>query len=159
MTDETTSSVAEPTPRKISLKCALILWGVIVVVGLVGWTWKSMECERIAAQSAKALGEQIAVSARDQAHTISVFGSNLVGRQDWETIQDYADQVVKQDSIAYVAIVDQKGVSVIHTNRSLRGKQFVGPAAGGDVVDGSEHVMSYTKQIATVHVGVKAGPR
>ena len=129
----------------------LIFLAIIIIAWAVTWGWKSVECSR-------QIRTRTTELAQDTAHAISVFGSKQIIAGNWGDLQSFADDLVREKPLAYVAIVNAKGVAVVHTNRSLRDQPFAEPKNTRSTVNASVPVMNLTKQAATVWVGAKIGP-
>ena len=129
----------------------LIFLAIIIVAWFVTWAWKSVECNRqIRARTSEL--------AQDTAHAIAVFGGKQIIAGNWGDLQTFADDLVSEKPLAYVAIVNTKGVAVVHTNASLRVQPFEEPKNTRRVVNASVPVMNLTKQAATVWVGANTRP-
>ena len=129
----------------------LIFLAIIIIAWAVTWGWKSVECSR-------QIRTRTTELAQDTAHAISVFGSKQIIAGNWGDLQSFADDLVREKPLAYVAIVNAKGVAVVHTNRSLRDQPFAEPKNTRSMVNASVPVMNLTKQAATVWVGANIGP-
>ena len=129
----------------------LIFLAIIVIAWLVTWAWKSVECGRQVKTRTTEL-------AQDTAHATAVFGGKQIIAGNWGDLQDFAEDLVKEKPLAYVAIVNPEGVAVVHTNASLRGKPFAEPKDTRRTVNASVPVMNLTKRAATVWVGANTGP-
>ena len=129
----------------------LIFLAIIIIAWGVTWGWKSVECGR-------QIRTRTTELAQDTAHAISVFGSKQIIAGNWGDLQSFAEDLVKEKPLAYVAIVNTKGVAVVHTNRSLRDQSFEEPRNTRSTVNASVPVMNLTKQAATVWVGANIGP-
>ena len=129
----------------------LIFLAIIIIAWAVTWGWKSVECSRqIRARTSEL--------AQDTAHAIAVFGSKQIIAGNWGDLQTFADDLVREKPLAYVAIVNTEGVAVVHTNAGFRNKPFAEPKNTRNMVNASVPVMNLTKQAATVWVGVNTGP-
>ena len=145
--------------RKITMKWALLLIELALLAGLVLWMLKAFELRGFARNYDSAMREQASQTAQVTARSIATFGNRQIVQADWGALQDAADQVVSQKPLAYVAILDAKGIAVVHTNGSQRGKKLSeGPPTEG-VIEASVPAMSATSQVATVRVGVNIGQR
>ena len=129
----------------------LIFLAIIIIAWAVTWGWKSVECSR-------QIRTRTTELAQDTAHAISVFGSKQIIAGNWGDLQSFADDLVREKPLAYVAIVNAKGVAVVHTNASLRDQPFAEPKNTRRMVNASVPVMNLTKQAATVWVGANIGP-
>lgn len=145
--------------RKITMKWALLLVELALLVGLVLWALKSFELRNLAGQADAALRAQATQAAQVTARSIATFGNTQIVQKDWGALQVAADELVSQRPLAYVAIADEKGIAVVHTNRGLRGKRLSdGPVTEG-LIEASVPAMSATSQVATVRVGVSVRQR
>ncbi|HET6457040.1 MAG TPA: hypothetical protein VFI02_21790 [Armatimonadota bacterium] len=129
----------------------LIFFVIIILAFGAMWGWKSIECGR-------QIRDRTTELAQDTAHAISVFGSKQIIAGNWGDLQSFAEDLVKEKPLAYVAIVNAKGVAVVHTNASLRDQPFAEPKNTRSMVNASVPVMNLTKQAATVWVGANIGP-
>jgi len=145
--------------RKITMKWALLLVEVALLAVLVLWALKSFELRSFARNADSAMREQATQTAQVTARSIATFGNRQIVQQDWVGLQDAADQVVSQKPLAYIAIVDAKGIAVVHTNGSLRGKKLSREPVTEGVIEASIPAMSATSQVATVRVGVNVKQR
>ena len=144
--------------RKMTLRWVLILLGVVVVAGLVLWALKALECGRIAADCRERLRESTAQCAEDVARAIAVVGNRQIVDARFESLQDYADNLVRHKPIAYIAIVDVSGKAVVHTDRKLLGKPWKAPEQDGKTVTAWVPVMDYTNRVGAVYVGAAYAP-
>ncbi len=101
------------------------------------------------------LEKSLSYSAINTAKAIAIFGNRQIIAQNWQLLQDYADNLVKNEPLTYIAIVDVKNRARVHTNRRFIGKELPSPSETSDVIEVSVPVMDYTKQVAAVRVGVK----
>lgn len=140
--------------RKIALRWTLILALVLVMLGAYQWGSKALECRRVVGAAEKALNTCASRSAGNTARAVSIFANRQIVAKDWARLQEYADQLVGGGAIVYLAIVNPEGIAMVHTDRSLLGKEYVEPA-DESVAHASVPAMSLTKQVATVRVGVR----
>lgn len=145
--------------RKISLKWALLLLAVAIAAGLVAWGLQALRTRSVAQESDEALREQAVQTAQVTARSIATFGNRQIVQEDWGALQDAADELVSQRPLSYVAVVDQRGVAVVHTDRSLRGRRLPEPEEDGELAEASVPAMSATRQVATVRVGANIPQR
>jgi sensor histidine kinase regulating citrate/malate metabolism len=129
----------------------LILVGILVLGILVCWMWQSYKHGRIlrafAVQSATAL-----------ARTVETLASEEIASEDWDELQKHADRVVSSRPMAFVAIVNSDGISIVHTDRSLLGQKFEKPKLK-EIVCASSPVAVGGGQRAVVWVGVRIPDR
>ena len=144
--------------RRMTLRWTLILLLIAVLAGVYFWGSKALECRRVAGEAEQALKTCASESAGNTARAVSIFANRLIVTEDWAHLQEYADEIVGGGAITYVGIVNPDEVAVVHTDRSLLDKEFVEPS-NESVARASVPVMSLTKQVATVRVGVRYGPR
>ena len=134
---------------------AVVGWLIFIAIILMAWGgtygWKSIQCGR----QVRDRTDQLAQST---AHAIAVFGSTQVIAGDWGELQRYADDLVKEKPLAYVAIVNARGIAVVHTDGSFRGQRFEKPKTTRQFANASVPVMNLTKKEATVWVGANVGP-
>lgn len=142
--------------RRMTLRWTLILVLIVVLAGAYFWGSKALECARVAGEAEQALKTCASESADNTARAVSIFANRLIVTEDWAHLQEYADEVVGGGAIVYVAIVNPDGLAVVHTDRSLLNKEFVEPG-NKSIAHASVPVMSFTKQVATVRVGVRYG--
>jgi len=141
---------------RITLRWTLILMLIVALVCGYFWGTTALKCRRAVAQAEEALERCASESADNAARAVSIFANRQIVTEDWAHLQESADELVGGPSIKYLAIVDPKGIAVVHTDRSLLGKEFVEPE--DESLAGAEMpVMSRTKQVATVRVGVRYG--
>ena len=99
---------------------AAVGWLIFIVIILIAWGatwgWKSIECGR----QVKGRTTEL---AQDTAHAIAVFGSKQIIAGNWGDLQSFADDLVKEKPLAYVAIVNTKGVVFVSTNSITQGEQ------------------------------------
>ena len=145
--------------RTVSLKWLLVVVGVVAIVGIAAYGWKSSECNRMSEQYDNRLRESASRSAEMVGRAIGSFGNKQIVAGDWGVLQESADEMVKGESVVYVAILDREGVAVVHTDRSFRGGKFREPEGTKNAVHASIPVMSLTRQVATVRVGVNVSQR
>ena len=141
--------------KRISLRWTLILLGIVVLAGVILWAIKALECGSIASRCDQTVRNCTAQAAENMARAIAVVGNQQIADEKYESLQEYADELVKDKAVAYIAIVDTRGRAVVHTDRSLLRKKWREPKEGPGVVPVSVPVMRFTKQVATVHVGMK----
>jgi len=147
-----TSTMPQPSARHGRAAVAwLIFLAIIIVAWFVTWAWKSVECGRQVRTRTTEL-------AQDTAHATAVFGGKQIIAGNWGDLQSFAEDLVKEKPLAYVAIVNAKGVAIVHTDASLRDKPFAEPKDTRSVVNASVPVMNLTTQEATVWVGANTGP-
>lgn len=145
--------------RKITMKWALLLVELALLLGLVLWALKSFELGRFAGNANWALGVQTNQTAQVTARSIATFGNGQIVAKDWGALQTAADELVAQGPLAYVVIADQKGIAVVHTNRGLLGKKLSNALPlTVRVSEASIPAMSATSQVATIRVGVNLPP-
>ena len=147
-----TSTTTQPSTRHGRAAVGwLIFLAIILIAWFVTWAWKSVE-----------YGRQIRLCtselAQDTAHATAVFGSKQIIAGNWGDLQSFAEDLVKEKPLSYVAIVDTKGVAVVHTNASFHNKPFAEPKNTRGTVNASVPVMNLTRQAATVWVGANTGP-
>ncbi|MGB9587216.1 MAG: hypothetical protein ACPL7O_03465, partial [Armatimonadota bacterium] len=87
-------------------------------------------------------------------NAVATFGSERIAEKDWSELQTYADATVRNRVVAYIAIVDSKGIAVVHTDRSLLEQEFSQPREKA-VVSASAPVALDSDQAATVWVGIR----
>jgi len=145
--------------RSVSLKLLLVAVSVVAIVGIAAYWWKSAECDRMSEQYDQSRRESASRSAEMVGRAIGAFGNKQIVAGDWGVMQEYADELVKARSVAYVAILNREGVAVVHTDRSFRGGKFREPGKSENAVHASTPVMSLTRQAATVWVGVNVSQR
>jgi sensor histidine kinase regulating citrate/malate metabolism len=136
----------------IRFRWFLLALAIVILIAFAAWTWESWQCN-------KSLRAQASQSARNVAHVIAVFGSNQIVSGNWEALQDYANDLVREEPLAYVAIVNPTGIAVVHTDASLKGKPYPQAKDTSSVVNASVPVMRYTRQVAEVRVGVSIPER
>lgn len=153
MADETGIQKEGSMESKMRLKWVLVILAIVIITGAALWASKALECKRIAQERDEALSRYATECAEAVAIAVSVFGNKQINAESWDDLQRYADELVSKKSLAYVAIVDNAGVAVVHTNRSFRDSQFSSSAHAG-LVQASAPVMRLTEQSATVHVGM-----
>lgn len=78
---------------------------------------------------------------------------------DWGVMREYADEMVRVESVAHVAIVDRRDAAIVHTDGSFRGGMFREPRKTENAVRAQIPVTSLTRQVATIRVGVNVGQR
>jgi sensor histidine kinase regulating citrate/malate metabolism len=144
--------------RKITMRWALLFIEVALLLGLILWMLKAFELRRVTQDFDSALREQATQTAQVTARSIATFGNRQIVEKDWGALQEAADELVVQKPLAYVAIVDAKGIAVVHTDRSMRGRKLVALPESKGLVEASVPAMSATSQAGTVHVGVSAAP-
>jgi hypothetical protein len=145
--------------RSVSLKWLLVAVGVVAIVGIAAYWWKSSECDRMSEQYDQSLRESAFQSAEMVGRAIGTFGNKQIVAGDWGVLQEYADELVKVKPVPYVAILNREGVANVHTDRSFRGGKFREPEKTDNAVHASIPVMSLTRQVATIRVGVNVGQR
>ena len=145
--------------RSVSLKWLLVAVSVVAIVGIAAYWWKSSECHRMSAQSDQYLRDSASRSAQMVSRAIATFGNRQIVAGNWEALQEYADDLVRAKSVAYVAILDPGGVAVVHTNRSFKGSKLGEPGETENVAHASVPVMDLSRQVATIRVGVNVGQR
>ncbi len=145
--------------KKITLRWALLWVEVALLIGLVLWALKSFELRNYARTSDSILHEQSVQTAQVTARSIATFGNRQIVEKDWGALQAAADELVVQKPLAYVAIVDAKGIAVVHTNGSMRGKKLTKEPASESLIEASIPAMSATSQVGTVQVGVNVKKR
>ena len=141
--------------KRITLRWTLIILAVVIVAALILWAIKALECSSIASKCDQAIEKCTGQAAENMAATIAVVGNQQIADEKWESLQECADDLVRQKTVAYIAIVDPSGRAVVHTDRSLLRKKWQKPDEPADVVSASVPVMRFTEQVGTVHVGMK----
>ena len=129
----------------------LILVAIVILAWAVTWGMKSIQCSR-------EIRSRTSELAQDTAHATAVFGSKQIIAGNWGDLQSYAEDLVGEKPLSYVAIVNTQGIAVVHTNAGLRDKPFEAPMNSSRMVSASVPVMNLTKQAATVWIGVNTGP-
>lgn len=145
--------------RSVSLKWLLVAVSVVAIVGIAAYWWKSSECHRMSAQYDQYLRDSASRSAQMVGRAIGAFGNRQIVAGNREVMQEYADELVRAKSVAYVAILNREGIAVVHTNRSFKGSKFREPRETENAVNASVPVMNMTRQVATIQVGVNVGQR
>ncbi len=143
--------------RRITFRWALIFFVIAVLGGLAISVRESVQARRIQTQHRSEMTTQATRSAEAIARTIATFGNAQIVEGNWTDLQQYADEVVANSRVTYVAIVNRAGVTVVHTNRSFRGRAFTEPEDTAQVVHASVPAMSRTTQVATVWIAVNTG--
>ncbi len=156
MSDQTTGPTQPHglLQKRITLKWTLILLGAVVIAGAILWAIKAVECGSIARNNRTELTACANRAAENMARAIAVVGNRQIVEEEYDKLQDYADALVKDRSVAYIAIVGPSGKAVVHTNRSLLGETWTEPKGDSGVVTASAKVMDFTDQVATIYVGV-----
>ena len=145
--------------RNVSLKWLLVSVGLVAVMGIAAWWWQSSECHRMSAQYDQYLRESASRSAEMVGRAIGTFGNRQIVAGNWEVMQEYADELVRAKSVAYVAILNREGIAIVHTNRSFRGSKLREPRETENAANASVPVMNLTRQVATIQVGVNVNRR
>lgn len=147
-TEQSSGAERARTGRMVRLKSAFYFFAVLVIVFLAVLLVNSRNCRR-------EMNAQALASARSLAASVAIFGNRLIVDRSYSDLQDRCDELVQGSNIAYVAVSDAGGQIVVHTNREFRGrnKDDITPPAG--VAWASQSVMSRTKQVGTVYVGIR----
>ncbi len=145
--------------RMVSVKWLLVAVGIVAAMGIAAWLWQLSERDKISADFDQYLRESASQSAEMVGRAIATFGNKEIVAGNWDTVQEYADDLVRTRSVAYVAILNREGIAVVHTNRSFKGIKFHDPGKTGNAAHASVAVMNLTRQVATVHVGVNISQR
>ena len=140
--------------RRITLRWALILLILVILAGLVLWALKAFELRRVTSTYDSTLRTRAAQTAQVSAESIAVFGNRQIVQRDWGALQDAADELVTQKPLAYIAITDARGIAVVHTDRSMRGKKLPKQLETDGLAHARVPAMSMTRQAGTVWVGV-----
>ena len=143
--------------RRIRVKWVLVFLALGVLAGLSAWVLQTVLGRARESLYRSAMMTQAHESAEAVARSIAVFGNTQIVSGNWSDLQEYADETVQNERLAYIAIVNPAGVAVVHTNRSFRGKVFSEPKNTDKVVHASVPAMSRTRQAATVRVGLYTG--
>ena len=143
--------------RLITLRWALIFLAIAILGGLAISVRESVQARRQQAMYRSVIKAQSTQSAEAIARTIATFGNAQIVDSNWTDLQQYADEVVANSRVTYVAIANRAGVAVVHTNRSFRGKLIAETKDTAQVVHASVPAMSRTRQVATVWVALNTG--
>ena len=156
MSDQTTGPTQPQglLQKRITLKWTLILLGVIIIASAILWAIKAVECGSIAGSAQESLTTCASRAAQNMARAIAVVGNRQIVDEEYDKVQDYADSLVKDASVDYIAIVNSSGEAVVHTNRGLLGGRWTEPKSDSGIVTADARVMDFTDQVATVYVGM-----
>lgn len=165
MTDATAQPEARPSAmnRAIKLKFVLVIVGLLIVAALVALVAQYVGYSGEMARAREQLRESAETKASVVAHAVAVFGNKMIVTKEYNQLQDYADNLIASKDakdILYIAVVDQGGQAVVHTDRRYRGRPFsVETAEPGALTQASAKVMDLTKQAGTVYVGLRPDTR
>lgn len=165
MTDATTQPEAKPSvmDRPIKLKFVLVIAGLLIAAALVILVAQYVGHSGEMSLAREQLRESAETKASILAHAVSVFGNKMIVAKEYNQLQEYADNLIASKDakdILYIAVVDQGGQAVVHTDRRYRGRSFSGDIAEpGVLTQASAKVMDLTKQAGTVYVGLRADTR
>jgi sensor histidine kinase regulating citrate/malate metabolism len=132
----------------IRLKVAMWMVLVLALALVIVWLVQRTMCDF-------ALKAQSQQSARNLASTIATFANEDIRDRNYNDLQDYCDHLVRNDPIAFIAVVDAGGRVVVHTNRDFLGKKSEEIVQAAGVSEASIPVMYLTKRLGTVAVGVR----
>lgn len=150
MSNEETQKPTENARPPKMIKFKIAAWGLVVAVLALVLVWgvMSLKCNSI-------LRTQAEVAATDVATAISAFGAKDILARNYQDLASYADHLVGNQHIAFVAVIDAQDKVVVHTNREFVGKEAseLSPVRGA--IEASVPVMDLTKQSGEVRVGVR----
>ena len=146
-------TVDEVGGRNVSLKWFFISMGIVALLGIVSGLWQWSARSGMSAEYKLLMKDTSHQSALTVGRSIAAFGNKQIVAGNWEQLQEYADELVRANTLDYVAIVNQKGVAAVHTNRSYKGIKFAEPEDTDLSVHASVPAMNLTRQVGTISVG------
>jgi sensor histidine kinase regulating citrate/malate metabolism len=133
--------------RRVTLNTMAITLGIVILIGLISWA-------RVTIRSNREINDYAATTATCLAQSMAEFGRGDIVDRKWEQLQWHAENIAKTRQVAYIAVVDASGVSVVHTNRSLRGRPFT-RENGKNLMQASVSLTRQLHPVAVIWVGTR----
>lgn len=164
MSDNSALPKARPAfmDRPVKLKFVLVIVVVLILAAVVALAVQAVDHSREMSRVRKQALERAETTASVLAHAIAVFGNEMIVNKEYNQLQDYADNLISAKEcgdISYIAVVDNEGTAVVHTDRGFTGRPFSGAQGGEDAAQGAAKVMDLTRQVGTVYVGIRIEPK
>ncbi|MEN6371127.1 MAG: hypothetical protein ABFD64_03855 [Armatimonadota bacterium] len=155
--------------RKVKLRWPLYFIGVLILAGLVLYGVMFWQTATIKSRARDMIQSEIRSKGEAIAETIAVTSRDDIKNGNFDKLQEYFSDLVKQKDIQYIIVMQPNGQAIVHTNTRYRGTRLIDELSqkaleitsvqATDVKDQKLYdvavpVMSFTRRIAVVRVGV-----
>jgi len=155
--------------RKIRLRWTVYIIGLLIIAALVFYGMTVWQMGNVRSQARKMMRNEIKAKGKAIAQTIAVTSRDDIRNGNFDKLQEYFADLVRQQDLRYIIIMKPNGEAAVHTDNRLRGVKLkddpsknalrVTDAAAMDVKDRELYdvavpVMAFTRRIAVVRVGI-----
>lgn len=155
--------------RKIRLRWSVYLVGLLIIAGLVFYGITVWQTGTVRGQARDMMRSEIEAKGKAIAQTIAVISRDDVRNGNFDKLQEYFADLVRQQDLRYIIVMRPSGEAVVHTDNRLRGVILKDDPSGRslqatdvavmnvedrELYDVAAPVMEFTRRIAVVRVGV-----
>ncbi|MEN6520870.1 MAG: hypothetical protein ABFD46_06945 [Armatimonadota bacterium] len=155
--------------RKVRFKWPLYFIVVLILAGLVLYGVMSWQAAIVKGRARDMIRSEIRSKGEAIAETIAITSRDDIRNGNFDKLQEYFSDLVKQKDLQYIIVMQPNGQAVVHTNSRYRGTLLKDDLSGRaleitsiravDVKDQGLYdvavpVMSFTRRAAIVRVGI-----